>query len=115
MHGLSRGLGDDIEIQIEKGAGEIGPGLDVGGVSTPTQGDRHLLGRFNQGIADHFEFDWVHPGIRPGRFEMLHGLLLGQDQIAVGVDGGFVSWMNDCGGIYFFNDGRTFHDKACTQ
>ena len=59
VHGLGKGLGDGPQLAVEKGAGEIGAGFDVGRIRAAPQGNGHLLGGFEQGVANDLELDGV--------------------------------------------------------
>ena len=59
VYWLGKGLGDGSQLAVEKGAGEIGAGFDVGRIGAAPEGDGHLLGCFEQGVANDLELDGV--------------------------------------------------------
>ena len=60
MHGLARCLRDGAQVVVKEGAREIGARLDVDQVRAAPQRNRHLLGRFEQRVANDFERDWIN-------------------------------------------------------
>ena len=65
MDRLPEGLSYGPQLVVEVGAGEVGPGLDVGGIGAAPERNRHFLGGFHQGVADHFELNRVHSSGHP--------------------------------------------------
>ena len=61
---LSERLGHGADLPVEKRAREIRARLDVGRVGAAPQRDRHLLGHFEQRVADDLELDRIEPGRR---------------------------------------------------
>ena len=59
VYWLGKGLGDGPQLAVEKGAGEIGAGFDVGRIRAAPEGNGHLLGGFKQGVANDLELDGV--------------------------------------------------------
>ena len=59
MDRLRERLSDRLQTIVEDGTGEIGPSLDVGGVGAAPQRHRHLLGGFEEGVANNLELDRI--------------------------------------------------------
>ena len=59
VYWLSKRLGDGLQLAVKKGAGEIGAGFDVGRIRAAPEGNGHLLGGFEQGVANDLELDGV--------------------------------------------------------
>ena len=59
MIGLGKRLRHRLHPVIEKRTRKVSARLDIGRVGAATQRNRHLFGRFQQSIADHFKFDWI--------------------------------------------------------
>ena len=53
------GLGEQVAVGVEEGAGEVAALLDVGGEGDPLERDAHLLGGGFEEVAEEFEFDGV--------------------------------------------------------
>ena len=64
MDGLREALRHGAQLRIEEGTGEVRARLDVGRVRASTQRQHHLVGRRDEGVANHLERDRSSDAIR---------------------------------------------------
>ena len=62
MHRHMRGVGDEMALRIEDGAGEIEPLLDVDRIGGVLQRDAHLFGDRHEEVVEHLQHDGIGVG-----------------------------------------------------
>ena len=100
MHRHVLGLGDELRLGVEDGAGRIHALLDVGRERRELQDATHLLGRGLERIAQHLERDRIERTRVSRHVGALH------EQHAAGMHLGTIARIEHRGGGYLFDHGR---------
>ena len=62
MRRLRKGLGNGAQLTIEKSAGEIAAGFNIGGIGGTPQGRAHFLSDRQERMAHDLEAHWIDAG-----------------------------------------------------
>jgi hypothetical protein len=98
-----RGVGDQVSIAVEQGAGEVQPLLDVDRIGGVLQGETHLLGHGHEEVVEHLQHHRI--GLGPDRAAGRQGLDAVEDQVQVRVDSGAPAGLDHGGAGGLANDG----------
>lgn len=113
MHRNVRGIGDQIAVGVEEGAGEVEPLLDVDGVRGVLQADAHLLGDGHEEAVEDLQHHRV--GFGAGRDPVGTRPGPGQQEVAGLARPGLPVGVEDRGRVLFGDDRRAGEDIARAQ
>ena len=103
MHGQVGGVGHQIAVGSEQGAGEIQTLLDVGGDGGLLQHAAHLLGDGHEQVAENGQLNRIHL-----RFQRVPPVFVDLDlDITEGADGRLTTRFDNNGGRFLDDDRRT--------
>ena len=105
MDGDVRGVGDELALPVEEGAGEVQTFLDVHRVGSVGQGHPHLFGDGHEQVVEDLQQDGIDVGAEgdPCRAR----LMTSQDQFAAGSHLGLPAGLDEGGGPVLADDGRS--------
>src|SRR5439155_7525644 len=106
VHGDVGGVGDEVAVGVEQGAGEVEPLADVDRLGGGLQPGAHLFGDRHEQVVEDLQQDGIRLGggaVLGGRGDPL------DEQVAGGGQGGPPAVVDHGGGVGLGDDGRAGH------